>query len=110
MQLNVDDQRHIESPDSETVRAAITGLGPNQFIVLSIDDGHYIQVYHHDDGTWQLEYREGTADDHYGTDPGETTIDDVLNAFDAFLQQTDDWYSPWQWEKVDLSELDDEEE
>ncbi len=93
MQLNINDDHVLEMPDAVTVRSAIAKLMADQFAVLSLDDDHYIQVFYNDDGTYQLEYRDGSADNHFGTDPDDTTVDDVLNAFHAFLQQTDDWHA-----------------
>ncbi len=109
MQLNINDDQHLETPDVETVRSAIANLLADQFIVLSVDDDHYVQVFHHDDGSYQLEYRDGSADDHFGTDPDDTTMDCVLGAFQAYLQQADNWQSAWNWEKIGLSGENDDE-
>ncbi|GEM_PF-384505 len=109
MQLNINDDRFLETAEAETVRLAIANLASGQFIVLSRDDDHYIQVFHHDDGTYQLEYHDGAADSHFGTDPDDTTLDDVLGAFAAFLQQTDEWQTAWKWEKIELEDNNDDE-
>ncbi len=102
MQLNFNDDRHSEASDDATVRSAVARLAEDEFLILSRDDEHYIQVFHNDDGTYQLEYREGAADKHFATDPESTSRTDVEGAFLAFFQQGDDWQSPWMWEKLDV--------
>jgi len=108
MQLNLNDDQVVASPDAKIVRSSIVTLPVDQFIVLSLDDDHYIQVFHNDDGTYQLEYRDGSAEHHFGTDPDYTSTNDVLRAFDAYLQQIDDWQALWKWENIDLDDEDSE--
>lgn len=100
MHLNINDDEFLELVSAAAVRAAIETLARDQFLVLSSGDNHYIQVYHHEDGTFQLEYRDGSADRHYGTHPDETTVEDVVNAFDGYWNQTPNWSDAWAWAKV----------
>lgn len=89
MYLNIYDNRFIDAPSREEVRDALQSLQEDQYVILNRGDNVYIQTYFNDDGTFQLEYRDGSADRHYAADPEAISVDDVSKAFDLFFQGSD---------------------
>lgn len=102
MQLNVNDDQHLNDPDVETILSALKDLEYDEFAILARADEQYIQTYYNDDGTYTLEYRAGSEDEHYGTDPEETTLKDVQDAFAAYFGGKPDWRNGFTWEKVEF--------
>lgn len=100
MILNVDDDDYLENPDADTVRTAIIGLKADQFAVLNRGEQEYVQTYHNEDGSFQLEFRAGSADEHYAVDDDNLTVADVVNVFEGYLANQTDWKGGWTWEKV----------
>ena len=104
MILNCNDDQFYETPDESVIRDVLAELPPDEFAILSRQGEDYIQVYHNDDGTFQLEFRAGSYDQHFGADPGAIALPDVQNAFAAYLSGEEDWSQRWQWEKIDFDE------
>ena len=75
-----------------------------EFIVLSQDgDNYYIQSTGEGDEGYELEYRDGSGDQHYRA----TTVlskDEVKEAFLDYLHGRSQWRTRWTWEKLDFSE------
>ena len=109
MQLNFNDDRVIISPVDSELEAAIRHLAKDEFLVLKDVEETYIQTYHNDDGTYQLEYRSGSAEEHFGVNPELITIDDVCRAFDLFASHSKELDSVVQWERMQLADDDWEE-
>ena len=72
-----------------------------QFIILSRGNERYIQAYRNDDGSFLLEYRDGSAEAHFETET-QAGIDDVEQAFIRYASNMDDWSAPWNWQKLDI--------
>jgi hypothetical protein len=98
MRLNINDSDHLESPTEAEVQKCVENLGADQFLVLGLEEGCFVQTYHHTDGRYELEYRGGSADQHYKLDPAQITIADVLRAFGLFLTQSDALTTSWDWQ------------
>ncbi|MGI9445988.1 MAG: hypothetical protein ACR2N1_26210 [Rubripirellula sp.] len=114
MRLNINDGDHLESPSEAEVRKCVEDLGTDQFLVLGIEEGHFIQTYHHADGSYELEHRRGSADQHYKVDPAQITVADVLRSFSLFLAQSDALATSWDWQPIsfgpDVRVVDDVED
>lgn len=111
MQLNHDDTSLTENPSRAKVLKTIAELSVEEFVILSRDDDHYVQTRCNDDQTWCLEYRDGSAERHFGTDPEATTREMASKAFSAYYDGLD--LAPllsWQFVDTSPSELDDDEE
>lgn len=108
MQLNINETRIIEDPTEDELRSEIANLGEDEFLILSLDEEVYIQVYHNEDGTYQLEYRDGSEDQHFGVDPETIGVADVTSAMLLYLNDPKSIVEKWDWEllELDLSESD----
>ncbi|MGI9471430.1 MAG: hypothetical protein ACR2NZ_07865 [Rubripirellula sp.] len=106
MQLNVNDDRVIVSPETTELESAIRHLGKDEFLVLTEADEIYIQAYHNEDGSFQLEYRAGSADQHFGVDPETISVDDVCRAFSMFVGSDESLTTTWKWLPLELDDDD----
>lgn len=110
MKLNIDDDRSIENPTPAQVQAAIDALQSEEFLILTASDERYIQVYAQEDGTYQLEYRDGSDERHFGVDPEAIDRSDVADAFSRFLRQSPDLTTGWDWQPLEFEEVDEDED
>jgi len=107
MQLNVNDDYSIEDFSEDELRSEIGNLGADEFLILAgrpDDDEYYIQTYHNADGSWQLEYRDGSVDRHFGVDPGTITVADVTEAMVLYFHDPAAIVLKWDWEQVEFDE------
>lgn len=103
MHLNIDDSKGVDQPTSAVIRTAINELDSGQFVILASDQEEvYVQAMLEENGAWILEYRAGSAEQHFGTDPDSTTSADVISVFEAFLAGGS-LEKMQNWEQVDLS-------
>lgn len=100
MELNVNDTSLRDDPARDDILTAIDKLDTEEFAILIRDDSHFVQTRCNDDETWSLEYRDGSPEKHFGTDPDETTRVDARDAFAAFFDGSD-IASMLPWELVD---------
>ncbi|MEL7337737.1 MAG: hypothetical protein AAFN70_16205, partial [Planctomycetota bacterium] len=97
MHLEINSVRTLHDPDQQSTLAEIDALSEDEFLVLVRGEHDYVQTYLNEDGTWTLEYRGGSEDQHFATEEAETTIDDVKLAFAAFVNEHDvAGLLPWQ--------------
>ena len=104
MILNVNGDDSFEGPDAATVRNAITQLPVEQFVVLSRGEEDYVQTYHNDDGSFQLEFRAGSPEEHYAAVAEDLSVADIALVFDQYLANKNDWKSNWKWEQVEFDD------
>lgn len=102
MQLTINGQTHSENPSEDELNAAVANLGEEGFRILSSEDQRCIQTLHNEDGTYQPEYRGGSADRHVCVDPQPITIDDVTQAIVMYRNDSGSLAEKWNWEKLDL--------
>ena len=102
MRLNINDTDHLDSPTESDIRKCIETLGVDQFVVLWQEEGFFVQSYHNADGTFELEYRQGSADQHYKVESNKITVADVVRAFCLFLAGSEELVSCCDWELLDL--------
>lgn len=87
---------------AEALRSLARQSEDEAFAILSRSDETYIQTVRGDDGTFGLEYQEGSIDHHYGC--YEEGLDEakVLRAFTLYLHNDPRWHDERIWEKMDL--------
>ena len=105
MHLNLNDDRTIEDPSEAEIRASLAMLEVDEFAILLRGDEQYVQVYHNEDGTFQLEYRAGSYDQHFAAarPPSVENVQDVFAVYAAAGDQ-DPWQDCWSWEKMEFDE------
>jgi hypothetical protein len=93
----------VDDPTPRDVDVGLRALTfpDNSFAILAVGSDVYIQAAMDDDGTFVVEYQDGSADDHYRT-PAAVAIDDVVEAFQSYLQQDGTWRSRFEWQKVEV--------
>lgn len=105
MYLNINDSRLVNAPSQQDVLNAIQSVEEEQFVILSRDENIYIQTYFNEDGTFQLEYRDGSEVRHYAVDPQTISVDGVCSAFSLFLEGGDvSSLLPWELTEVKPTE------
>ena len=106
MILNVNDDQYFETPDAQTVDQELRKLKPDQFAILALAEQDYIQTYHNDDDTYELEYRQGSSEQHFAIADHPASLQLVQETFQAFLNQSENWASAWEWEQIDFESDD----
>lgn len=99
------------NPDADDVRAAVEAAATakrNRFVILEIDENHYMQTLAHHDGWW-LEKRTGGADQHFraekeGNVPTVDKVDqqDVLDALFGYLEGDEQGSSHLVWARISV--------
>ena len=102
MNLNLNDDTSLDDPSDAQLRAGIAELEDEQYAILSSGDEVYVQVYRHGASDFQLEYRDGSADKHFGAAKNDLPIAQIQDVFSAFLMNSPDWNQGVDWEKLEL--------
>ena len=95
MRLNVNDSDSIQAPTESELKRCIAELSGDEFLILSPRNGYFVQTYLNRDGTFELEYRQGSSDQHFSVDSKSLTVKDVTNAFLLFLQESAEFNTGW---------------
>lgn len=103
MRLNINDSDQLESPSEADLRKHVEQLGSEQFLVLSVREGCFVQTYHHGNGKFELEYRHGSEREHYKVDSALITGADVIKAFGLFLTRSPELETAWDWQPLELA-------
>jgi hypothetical protein len=103
MRIEFESASPVDDPTLEDVDRSLRALTfpDNSFAILAAGPQVYIQTTMDDDGSFIVEYRDGSADDHYRAS-AEVAIDDVVRAFHSYLRQDDAWRSRFDWQKVNV--------
>ncbi|MEV6648670.1 hypothetical protein [Amycolatopsis sp. NPDC051371] len=93
----------VDTPDESNIRAVLEALPRGGHVILEHEKSasgseHYIQAWLRPEGTYQLEYREGNADNHYQT----LTIsrEKVGDALIGWLDAESTWRESFQWKSI----------
>lgn len=70
------------------------------FVIVDRADQDFIQVWCHDDGTYQLEYREGGPESHFRSCIADRGV--VIDAMWAWTIQDQRWHTAVDWMFVDV--------
>ena len=104
MILNVNGDYLLKNPTQAAVLKTVGALKLNTFATLCRAEEDYIQTYYNEDGTYELEFRDGSYDKHFQATSKTLTTDNILAAFVAFIADMPDWNSQWKWEIVEFDE------
>lgn len=104
MLLNLNDDDFLENPNTSVVMAAVKALKIDTFAVLSREEEDYIQTYHNEDGSFELQYRAGSYDKHFRATNEPLTADAIAKAFAAYMDGKPNWSTSWDWEIVEFDE------
>ncbi len=102
LNLNINDDEILESPDTDALIKALHELKIDQFAILDRGDEYYIQTYYNDDETFALEYREGDYEKHFRAEPEPTNIQEVVEAFLGYFDGGSQWRERHEWERVEF--------
>lgn len=105
MILNIDDAQQVTDPTEAQVQQLLTSVAADQFAVMSQGDQRYIQVYHNDDGTFTLEYRDGSPEAHFAAEDDAISVSQVVATFIGYLRgDPQQWQPLHQWQRVEFDE------
>ena len=80
----------------ESIRS-LTGEG-DSFAILAQADQVYMQTSGGPENGFVLEYRNGSAEEHYSCSNFELTADEVIWAFQSYLAKDGQWQSQLEWQ------------
>ena len=103
MRLSIGGARQILNPTAFEIEGAVGSLDPNAdgFAILELDEQTYMQTSANADGSFVLEYQEGSPEDHYAT-TGAVTARAVIEALQAYARGDGSWKTRFAWERVQL--------
>ena len=85
-----------DSRIEESIRS-LTGEG-DSFAILARESEVYIQTAGGPANGFVLEYRNGSADQHYSCTNAELAADQVIEAFRSYRANDDKWKSTFKWQ------------
>jgi len=103
MQLQICDDKKIKNPSDEDIRDAFSKLDTKTdvaFIILGPTKMTYIQATGDRNVGFELEYQEGTIDEHFRAKDKHITLDDVVNAFIAYRNGSTNWQDKFDFERI----------
>jgi len=105
MKLKINGDRELDNPGRKVLSEELPTVGLDEFAVLEDVDQRYVQFYRNPDGSFDLEVREGSAEQHFAVAPGSCSIEDLVAGFTAYVEGTfETWKLDWTWTKVDFEE------
>ncbi|WP_374772228.1 hypothetical protein OG756_02970 [Streptomyces sp. NBC_01310] len=96
--------RLVGNPKPSALSRMVANLGRGNAVVIveRVDDGAdgdwYVQVWLRDDNTYQLEFREGTAAEHYQT--RTISQERVIAALSGWAEGRPDWKDAFMWNNI----------
>jgi hypothetical protein len=111
MKLIIEGTRLIDNPCPAEIRKAISQLDArgDGFLILMSDDMNYIQCSRNAKTGFMVEYREGSADDHYGSEKNDLDTETVSTIFSGYVTGDTAWKNGIRWAKLTLA-IDETEE
>ena len=97
--VNGDSRYPVVSPD--LVDHVVSRLDVDDFFIVETATNVYVQTQRLGRGAFALEYRAGSADEHYGTEVASS--EQVAAAIHGWIAGDDSAYRELSWEKLDLS-------
>lgn len=94
----------LRSPTANNIAAVLESLPRGGYVILeregeSGDNVHYAQVWLRPDGSFQLEYREGSASEHYRT--RTVSREKVSAALIGWLVNEPSWREKFDWQSIE---------
>ncbi|MFJ3518731.1 hypothetical protein [Streptomyces sp. NPDC090131] len=96
--------RRVGNPEPSALSRMVANLGRgNAFVIVErVDDGAdgdwYVQVWLRDDNTYQLEFRDGTAAEHYQT--RTISQEKVIAALSGWAEEHPEWKGAFMWNNI----------
>ncbi|MGW8779483.1 hypothetical protein ACWGNM_15635 [Streptomyces sp. NPDC055796] len=96
--------RRVRNPKASALSQMVANLGRgNAFVVVEkVDDeadgDWYVQVWLRDDNTYQLEFRDGTAAEHYQT--RTISQEKVIAALSGWAEGDPEWKDAFMWNNI----------
>lgn len=102
MDLELASGRVIRGATTDDILAYIDG---EDFAILSTAPETYIQCGEQREPPYEfeLEYRDGSQENHYRAADGPITLDRVITAFIWYLQGDLSWRTAFRWERIVFS-------
>ena len=102
MRLKVADKRIFENPSEEEIAKVLKSLDADDasFAILSDSEQVYIQVSGSTREGFLLEYRDGSAKNHYCCS-NAFALDDVIKAFQSYASRETWWRTSRKWDPID---------
>ncbi|WP_420077956.1 hypothetical protein ACN6AT_00410 [Streptomyces sp. JL4002] len=92
------------NPKSSALSRMVANLGRgNAFVIVErlddeADGDWYVQVWLRDDNTYQLEFRDGTAAEHYQT--RTISQEKVIAALSGWAEGRPEWKDAFMWNNI----------
>ncbi|MET8292023.1 hypothetical protein ABZV80_43940 [Streptomyces sp. NPDC005132] len=96
--------RRVANPKASALSQMVANLGRgNAFVIIErIDDeadgDWYVQVWLRDDNSYQLEFRDGAAAEHYQT--RTISQDKVIAALSGWAEGHPEWKDAFMWNNI----------
>ncbi len=97
--VNGDSRYPVVSPD--LVDHVVSRLAVDDFVIVETAPEFYVQTQRLGPDSFALEYRAGSADEHYGTEVSSSA--QVADAIHGWIAGDDASYRELTWEKLDLN-------
>ncbi len=104
MQLNINDDKYIESPSISEIQDSISELEMEEFVILNKSEDHYLQTYCNDLNDYVLEYRDGSFEKHFGVMEKELSKTKIAEVFTLYLCNDKNWKEKYSWERIEFDE------
>ncbi|MFI6967094.1 hypothetical protein [Streptomyces sp. NPDC050255] len=102
--------RRVGNPQPSALSRMVANLGRgNAFVIVErvdneADGDWYVQVWLRDDNTYQLEFRDGTAAEHYQT--RTVSQEKVIAALSGWAKGRPEWKDAFMWNNISTWFLD----
>ncbi|QIK72432.1 hypothetical protein G7070_09335 [Propioniciclava coleopterorum] len=97
-ELTTDEQGSFPVITPALIDHLVANMTIDDFVIVATDDQVYMQSACREFDAYQLEYRDGSADRHFGTEVA--TADEVAAAMRGWLAGDDSSYRDLDWEQV----------
>jgi hypothetical protein len=103
-ELIVNGKLVTKQPDENVIRETLLALQQQKkgFCILSQSELTYIQTAHRSSLGFNLEYQDGSLEDHYACTQAEILLEDVHKAFLLFLNQDEQLETLFTWERMQI--------
>ena len=103
MDLETAQSISIKNATKDDIQNAFSDdCGRGEFIILSTDDGSFIQAAGEKDGPYTLEYRDASSEEHF-TATEEVMKEEVKSAFLDYLHGRTTWRESRAWNELESS-------
>ncbi|MHC4591664.1 MAG: hypothetical protein ACYS8L_03095 [Planctomycetota bacterium] len=103
MTLEVAGRQIIVNPSDEDIRAALAGFDAaagDAFLILSSDDMTYMQAGGDRNVGFDLEYQEGSMDQHFRATRNDIPLTEVLQVLIEYRDGRTEWKGRFDFERI----------